>query len=659
MCVAFLLTLVLSRFRDTSSFHRFISFHFTDIAFTPVSVCWSPQRKWYFPGRDNNHRDAPSLEKAWAYYEHFTLARHFDSDNAKHRLERAEPGESMPTELYSPFTTPESSLNEFGIGVASYFSTLRQVAVILLLAGFISLPNILYFSGDTYSGGHPSLGPTSAMRGTAICDQHEWVVCQDCNPNLWQTGEEKIRFASVPGEAFSLVLRNTCDRPEMREGLFSLATLGFVILAFFLLEIFQRSKETLFDEQKQTATDYSVVVRNPPPDAYDPDQWRTFFSQFADKQVSAVCVALNNQRLVQQLINRRILKNKLRAQLPKGVDMEEEDVVREHVSRILKEREQDPAGCLACICGCTLLPILRIFNLFLPPDVLVERISKTTDRIRELQKERYDVEEVYVTFETEIGQRTALEALSTGRMTIAMNMKDHVPPSTVFQGRVLLVEEPAEPNSIRWLDIFSGWMARLIQQSITFLVTILLLAGAGYVVRQTRSKLGAAYSGPLTTIFNTLIPQIVKLLLLIEKHPTEGGRQQSLYLKIAIFRWVNTAILTQVITPFVVTISSSSQDVIPSMQAILWSELWLSPLLRLLDITSNIRKHVLGPRAKTQEAMNLSFQGTFYHLGERYTVSNLAVGLEQRRLSNCVYHSNRIQSHSLTLSLNDIVDDAL
>ena len=160
VCVAFLLTLVLSRFRDTSSFHRFISFHFTDIAFTPVSVCWSPQRKWYFPGRDNNHRDAPSLEKAWAYYEHFTLARHFDSDNAKHRLERAEPGESMPTELYSPFTTPESSLNEFGIGVASYFSTLRQVAVILLLAGFISLPNILYFSG--YSISYKQSGVTPA-----------------------------------------------------------------------------------------------------------------------------------------------------------------------------------------------------------------------------------------------------------------------------------------------------------------------------------------------------------------------------------------------------------------------------------------------------------------------------------------------------------------
>jgi hypothetical protein len=33
----------------------------------------------------------------------------------------------------------------------------------------------------------------------------------------------------------------------------------------------------------------------------------------------------------------------------------------------------------------------------------------------------------------------------------------------------------------------------------------------------------------------------------------------------------------------------------------------------------NLKKHVLAPRANTQAEMNLSFQGTFYNLGERYT----------------------------------------
>jgi hypothetical protein len=34
---------------------------------------------------------------------------------------------------------------------------------------------------------------------------------------------------------------------------------------------------------------------------------------------------------------------------------------------------------------------------------------------------------------------------------------------------------------------------------------------------------------------------------------------------------------------------------------------------------TNLKKHILAPRTKTQEEMNLSFQGTFYNFGERYT----------------------------------------
>jgi hypothetical protein len=81
--------------------------------------------------------------------------------------------------------------------------------------------------------------------------------------------------------------------------------------------------------------------------------------------------------------------------------------------------------------------------------------------------------------------------------------------------------------------------------------------------------------------------------------------------------------LTQIITPFSSTVSSGAKDVLPTINALLWSELLLAPILRLLDALGNIKKHILGPRAKTQESMNLSFQGTGYNLGERYTVRQL------------------------------------
>jgi hypothetical protein len=78
--------------------------------------------------------------------------------------------------------------------------------------------------------------------------------------------------------------------------------------------------------------------------------------------------------------------------------------------------------------------------------------------------------------------------------------------------------------------------------------------------------------------------------------------------------------ILQIITPTTSTLGSSSTDLLPGIYAILLSDVWLSPLLRLSDWMSNLKKHVLAPRARTQEEMNLSFQGTSYNMGERYTV---------------------------------------
>jgi hypothetical protein len=64
---------------------------------------------------------------------------------------------------------------------------------------------------------------------------------------------------------------------------------------------------------------------------------------------------------------------------------------------------------------------------------------------------------------------------------------------------------------------------------------------------------------------------------------------------------------------------------IPTISALLVSEVWLSPLMRLSDYTSNIKKHILAPRARSQEEMNSWFNGSWFQLGERYTVSFCAI----------------------------------
>jgi hypothetical protein len=320
------------------------------------------------------------LTKAYAFYEHFTLARHFSDAAADHKKERAEPGEQTATELYSPFTTSERSLAEFGIGVALYFTTLRVLAVILIIAGLIHIPNLLYYSGSDYSDGQDGLISFSLM-GSAICTLGTWVVCTDCDPADYDNTEEQNRlgfFTNPEGVMITLVRRNACGRPGLAQGITSFVALIFLIVSFWLFGVYQQKRETLYDEDKQTATDYSIMVKNPPPDAYDPEKWKNFFSQFAEKQVVSVTVALNNHELLRKLLTRRVLRKSLKALLPKGTDLEDEDLVREHVSIILKEQEGEKRGVCGFLCGCTLIPILNLLNYFLPPDKLVDKIFDHT-----------------------------------------------------------------------------------------------------------------------------------------------------------------------------------------------------------------------------------------------------------------------------------------
>ncbi len=118
----------------------------------------------------------PSLAVAWAYFEHFTLPRHLVLDNKqkapdrdrsdyrerqkqRHKsnhqdLEIAESGEQhLQTQLYHPIKTPLNQMGGFGLGFGLYFDTLRSVAIVLFIAGLISIPNMVYFSGEKYSKG--------------------------------------------------------------------------------------------------------------------------------------------------------------------------------------------------------------------------------------------------------------------------------------------------------------------------------------------------------------------------------------------------------------------------------------------------------------------------------------------------------------------------
>lgn len=514
------------------------------------------QYAWYFPGKDR--KNAPSLSKSYAYYEHITLPRHFVGEqNADHVKRRSEPGEIQETELYSPWTTRSSNFIEWGIGVDLYFSTLRIMAAVLFLAGIIHLPNLVFYRSTDYSpaGKGPSSDLSWSLYGSAVCTTTEWVACEDCTVAEWATDAEKARIGTA-ANGRTVVQRLACEGGGLQQGVVNWVVLFMLTGVLFFLSIYLGAREVRFDEDKTTATDYTIVIKNPPPDAYDPHEWRDFFAQFSEKQyvhfafafaarvltflrVTAVTIGLNNERMLNLLIARRTHRNNLRLLLPKGVDMEDEDGVRTAVAQLVHDRESEPRGCLWAIFACTALPILRLFNIMLPPEDMVDRVFRLTEEIKELQKQKYDVSRVFITFETEEGQRNALQALSIGRFNIMMNHTSGIAPSIVFKDRLLYAEEPAEPSAIRWLSLSASGTHKLVMRLLNLAITVGVIALAGLLVSVVRFRIGAWAAAPLISVFNTIIPLIVKILMIFEPHGTEGSFQTALYLKITLFRCVS------------------------------------------------------------------------------------------------------------------------
>lgn len=259
-------------------------------------------------------------------------------------------------------------------------------------------------------------------------------------------------------------------------------------------------------------------------------------------RVTAVTVALNNDKMLRLLIARRRHRNNLRLMLPRKINMDDEDAVRTAVAQLVRDRDREPRGCIWRLFDCTVLPILNFFEMLLPAEKLVDYVFSLTDRIKELQTEKYDVCKVFVTFETEEGQRAALSALSIGRLDILMENKAACAPSALFRGHILDVGEPSEPSAVRWLDLSATNMWKNFMRGLNLCITTLIVAFAGYLVNETRYTLGSGYAAPLISTFNSIIPQIVKILMIFEPHGTEGSYQASLYMKITAFRWVNTAL---------------------------------------------------------------------------------------------------------------------
>jgi hypothetical protein len=80
---------------------------------------------------------------------------------------------------------------------------------------------------------------------------------------------------------------------------------------------------------------------------------------------------------------------------------------------------------------------------------------------------------------------------------------------------------------------------------------------------------------------------------------------------------VIVAVVITIITPFTSTISD--KGLIDQIYKLFFAEIFTSNAIQLLDPMGHVQRHILAPRAATQDAMNLNMQGQVFELAERYT----------------------------------------
>jgi hypothetical protein len=487
----------------------------------------------------HSRRENPTLEKAWAYFDHVALSRYVIPPSTKHpnekkkffitrivrkmcckankKLVRAEPGERLrPTALYEPIFTPHNQLGDFGLGIGLYFSTLRAITVITLLASILNIPNFIYYASSDYTPGISNFNSTglfssvpTLLQGSAICTDVSWVICPECNtttsvaPSQYFPDNRRA-YGYNPSTGLNVsdvfYLRNNCATPSIQTSMINYATILLVMVGTIGLNIYLQKMEVAFDEDEQTAQDYSILISNPPGDATDPQEWHTFFKEnFDGIHVTACTVAVDNDLLVRSLVERREILRQIEMLIEPGTSL---DTLTLAGIAAKQEKERKFLG-----------HVMAMFVRGIPE--LFARLTVLTAKVQGLAQQDYPATNVFVTFETEQAQRQVLAAYNLGSIDVRRNNIHKLSnPKHLFRGQhILHVKEPDEPNTIRWQDLNVTAKAKLKQQLMTIIATlaaIVLIAYLVYVLNNNDKSL--RYTAFAIAICNSIFPRTLMSL---------------------------------------------------------------------------------------------------------------------------------------------------
>jgi len=576
------------------------------------------------PRTNNDDCEELSLLNAWAFYEHYTLPRFIEKDGQKHRSLPGTLDETSPSQLYPIYRTRETDLTSWGIGTRLYFHLLRKLSILFLFVGLFNIPTIHYFRQPEYSDRRNSTASFNMasftnflISGSAVCDNYKWVDCVNC-VNCTDFSDDRVFVCENNTEEFSdcsidtkKYKRNTCETITGQNVGLTWTSHIIIIVGFLYMSNRQEHKEQTADEEKISSSDYSIMVNNPPKKAFDPEIWRNFFAQFDDYNPPLVTISLNNEELLRALAQLRKYRLKLQRYLNcEGIMYDEE-----FEEKLSKRKSSEESTSFSFVKA-----FFKKFGLFLDGTDLFSKMKAQQNKVKKLLDKEYDVSRVFITMQTEKGQRAALHTLQFGRLAKFMQNNDETTPK--FLNQILRVTEAREATAVRWLDLSVHTFTKTLEKMTTWVITGVLIIILFFIVREVQTNSSPIAAALVISLGNIVSPQLLLVLTkTVEHHASAGSRQLSMYLKLTVFRWLNTVLFVLINTPTTKILSSGSGALLPSIAPVFMFEMILTPFLRVLDVVGLFKKHILAPRAKTQKEMNSYFLGTPYNLAERYTVS--------------------------------------
>lgn len=177
---------------------------------------------------------------------------------------------------------------QFGLGVSVYLLQLVIIGAISFLAGVIMIPAI-----KSYNSEHEEKFTDLRIAASAACTVPISVNATiDCKDNQVTCSAD---------------LRENC--PIYQSAIICDITMSIFLLIIFYFNMGIDRVEDRMDEVVQTAQDYSIVVRDPCPDAYDPDEFYDFFSRFG--RVKNITVTKENKSIVRLLLKKHLILRRI------------------------------------------------------------------------------------------------------------------------------------------------------------------------------------------------------------------------------------------------------------------------------------------------------------------------------------------------------------